>query len=49
MVVLFSSNLEVSFPKGTLPSKEHSYTLVLDYDDALYKILNEWAIPKQMD
>ena len=48
-IILFTDNLEVSFPAGTLPSQEHGYFLGLDYDDDLCKILNEWAIPKHTE
>lgn len=48
-IILFTDNLQVSFPEGTLPSQEHSYILGLDYDDNLCKILNEWAIPKRTE
>lgn len=48
-IILFTDNLEVSFPVETLPSQEHGYILVLDFDDDLSKILNEWAIPKRTE
>ena len=48
-IILFTDNLEVSFPAGTLSSHENSYILGLDYDNDLSKILNEWAIPKRSD
>lgn len=46
-IVLFQSNLEVSYPRGTLPSQENTYILTLDYNESLRQILNDWAIPKQ--
>lgn len=46
-IILFPSNLEVSFPLGSLPSQEHPYSLGLEYDDKLRNILNEWAIPRE--
>lgn len=48
-IILFTDNLELSFPEGTLPSQEHSYMLGLDYDEGLSDILNEWAIPEPIE
>lgn len=45
-IILFRSNLEVTFPRGSLPSQENTYTLALDYNDDLRNILNDWAIPE---
>lgn len=48
-IILFPDNLEVCFQQGALPSQENSYMLLLDYDNGLSEILNEWAIPKSSD
>lgn len=45
-IILFQSNLEVTFPRGSLPSQENTYALALDYNDDLRNILNDWAIPE---
>ncbi|NLP43290.1 MAG: hypothetical protein GX351_01555 [Peptococcaceae bacterium] len=44
-IVLFPQNLEVTFPRGTLLSQEHSYIVSLDYDE-LRAVFQTWAIPK---
>lgn len=48
-IVMFQNNLEVSFPKGTLPSQENGYTICLDYNEEISKILNIWAIPNHRE
>ena len=45
-MVLFTENLEVAFPAGTLPSQEHCYLLGFDLSGDIKEILNDWAIPK---
>lgn len=42
--ILFPDNLEVSFPRGLLPSQEHLYSLSIDYED-LEGVIHNWAIP----
>ena len=42
--ILFPDNLEVSFPRGSLPSQEHLYLLSIDYED-LEGVIHNWAIP----
>lgn len=46
-IILYTDNLEVYFPEGTLPSQEYGYILALDYDKDLCKILNDWVIPNE--
>jgi len=43
-IVLFPESLEVTFPRGTLPSQDYSYSVGLDYEE-LRKVLQPWAIP----
>lgn len=43
-ITLFSNNLEISFPQGSLPSQDHLYMLGIDYDE-LEDIIYDWAIP----
>lgn len=43
-IVLFSDNLEVTFPEGTLSSQENGYGTSLDYDQ-LKELLHPWAVP----
>lgn len=43
-IVLFPHNLEVTFPRGTLPNLEDSYTVALDYGE-LKNVFQTWAIP----
>jgi hypothetical protein len=43
-IIFFPDNLQICFPQGTLPSKEYSYILRIDYS-ALDGIIQEWAIP----
>lgn len=45
-LVFFPDNLEVYFPRGTLPSQEYGYALALDYDEKLCAIMEQWAIPQ---
>lgn len=42
--LLFSDNLEISFPRGSLPSQEHLYMLSIDYED-LEGVIHDLAIP----
>ena len=44
-LVWFPENLEVVFPRGTLPSEENTYILGLDYQE-LESILQPWAVPR---
>ena len=46
-IILFPGNLEISFPRGALPSQEGGYMLALDYDGALRELLQPWAVPSQ--
>ena len=43
-IIFYPDNLQICFPQGTLPSKEYSYRLRIDYT-ALEGIIQEWAIP----
>ena len=43
-IILLPNNLEVTFPQGTLPSQEYSYSYSLDYNK-LKAVLQPWAIP----
>lgn len=42
--ILFPDNLEISFPRGSLPSQEHLYLLSIDYED-LEGVIHNLAIP----
>lgn len=48
-MVLFNEGIEVYFPRGTLKSQEELYILGLGYDDRLGEILQEWAIPRNIE
>ncbi len=43
-IILFSKNMEVTFPQGTLPSQEYRYSCSIDYNK-LTAVLQPWAIP----
>ncbi len=43
-IILFPDTLEITFPRGTLPSQEYSCILGIDYDD-LDGVIQTWAIP----
>ncbi|WP_018305859.1 hypothetical protein [Desulfitobacterium hafniense] len=43
-IILFPDNLDVTFPRGTLPSQEDSYTIGISYDE-LQGVIQSWAIP----
>lgn len=45
-IIVFPDHIEIHFADGTLPSQEHSYSIGLDYNDALTSILHDWAIPQ---
>lgn len=45
-IIVFPNHIEIHFADGTLPSQEHSYSIGLDYNDALISILHDWAIPQ---
>lgn len=44
-MVFFPGNIEVWFPKGSLPSQDTSLCFGLDYDGGLKAILQPWAVP----
>lgn len=46
-IIFYEDNMEIVFSKGSLPSQKDGQTLLLDYTDSLYKILQPWAIPFQ--
>lgn len=46
-VIFYEDNMEIVFPKGSLPSQKDGQILLLDYTDSLYNILQPWAIPLQ--
>ncbi|HHY25244.1 MAG TPA: hypothetical protein GX523_00575 [Desulfitobacterium dehalogenans] len=43
-IILFPDNLEVTFPRGTLPSQEDSYSIGVGYDE-LQGVIQTWAVP----
>ncbi len=43
-IILFPDNLDVTFPRGTLPSQAYSYSIGLGYDE-LQGVIQSWAIP----
>lgn len=45
-IIVFPDHIEIHFDEGTLPSQDYSYSMGLDYNDALISILHDWAIPK---
>lgn len=44
-VTISSYGLDITFPRGTLPSQEYAYGLSIDYNDGLRAILHPWAVP----
>ncbi len=44
-LVFFPTNLNMTFPAGTLPSQPYSYGWGFDYDADLATIVQPWAIP----
>lgn len=40
-IIVFPDHIEIHFADGTLPSQEHSYSIGLDYNDALISILHD--------
>lgn len=44
-IILFSDGLEVNFNRGTLPSRQNGYGLVLDFDERLLAIMQPRAVP----
>jgi len=40
------TGLLIHFNRGTLPSRNLSFSFSLDYDDRLMEILHEWAVPE---
>lgn len=44
-IILWDESIEISFPKGTLPSQEHSFIISADYTDEIKAIMHPWAIP----
>lgn len=46
-IVLYSEEMELRFPRGTLPSEENGCVVMLDLNGELLDILHEWAIPER--
>jgi len=47
-IILRDEGMDIAFPKGTLPSQEHTYILSIKYNnDAIKAIMHPWAIPNQ--
>lgn len=44
-ILLFPTHLEITYPRGTLPSQEYSTGIGLNYDDRLLSVLEPWAVP----
>lgn len=47
-IILFPNTLEITFPRGTLPSQECSCSIGIDYDD-LHGVIQTWAIPDSLE
>ena len=44
-LVFYSDFVELHFPAGTLPSQEHSWRVILEYDKGLKDMMQAWAVP----
>ena len=46
----FSQNeIWIEFPRGTLPSQEHTYLVSVAFSDDCKELLQPWAVPKQVE
>jgi len=43
-IIIFTDNMEVTFPSGSLPSQKNSYTAGITFED-ISSILKPWAFP----
>ena len=48
-LIFFPDHLELAFPEGTLPSQSRAFLAALDYESDLGAILQDWAIPREME
>lgn len=48
-LVFYSDFVELHFPAGTLPSQEHSWRVILEYDKGLENIMQDWAVPLKVN
>ena len=46
-IILWSENMEISFPSGVLPNEENCYIIGIDYTDEIKAIMHPWALPEQ--
>lgn len=46
-IILQDDCMDIAFPKGSLPSQEHTYILSVKYTDEIKTIMHPWAIPNQ--
>lgn len=47
-IIFYEDNMQIVFPKGSLPSEKNGLVVSLDYTDSLCAILQPWAIPIQV-
>ena len=45
-LLFYPDHLEIAFPKGALPNQEHSFSIILEYDENIVEILQPWAVPQ---
>ena len=46
-LVFFSNSLQILFLQETLPSQEYAYCVSAEYDDGLWEVLHDWAVPEK--
>ena len=46
-LLFYPDRLEIAFPQGVLPSQEHSFSIILEYEQSLIDIIQKWALPVQ--
>ena len=44
-LLFYPDRLEIAFPQGALPSQEHSFSIILEYEQSLIDIIQKWALP----
>lgn len=47
-IIFYEDNMQIVFPKGSLPSEKNGLVVSLEYSDSLCAILQPWAIPIQV-
>ena len=46
-LLFYPDRLEIAFPKGVLPSQEHSFSIILEYEQSLIDIMQKRALPER--